>query len=473
MTDLTGLEQARTKMTEAGVAPAAIETFTRFYHLLQAGETGLIREDDIDPLVDIPNRADLTISDEDASAALARTAMLKLNGGLGTSMGMDQAKSLLPVRVAPSGAEPGAEPEMLTFLDIIVGQVRAARQATGARLPLLFMDSFRTRDDTLAALERYPDVAVDGLPVDFLQNREPKLRADDLTPVAWEKDPDLEWCPPGHGDLYPALHASGVVTALLEAGFRYMCVSNSDNLGATPDATIAGWFAASGAPYAAELCRKTPADVKGGQLVVRKADGRIVQRETAQTHPDDVAASLDATRHPFFHTNNLWFNLEALAAELDRTSGVLELPLIRNDKTVDPADSSSPKVVQIESAMGAAVAVFEGATAIEVERSRFLPVKTTNDLLVLRSDVYDLTADYRLEAQALAPLVDLDKDHYKLIDAFSERFAAGAPSLRDADSLTVRGDWTFGSGVRVEGKAALAGDGGTVPDGATVGPDGF
>jgi UTP--glucose-1-phosphate uridylyltransferase len=474
MTDPTGLEQARTKMTEAGVAPAAIETFTRFYHLLQAGETGLIREDDIDPLVDIPNRAELAISDDEASAALAKTAMLKLNGGLGTSMGMDQAKSLLPVRVAPgSTAEEPGEPEMLTFLDIIVGQVRAARQATGARLPLLFMNSFRTRADSLAALERYPDIAVDGLPVDFLQNREPKLRSDDLTPVTWEQDPDLEWCPPGHGDLYPALHASGVVVALLAAGFRYMCVSNSDNLGATPDATIAGWFAASGAPYAAELCRKTPADVKGGQLVVRKADGRIVQRETAQTHPDDTAASLDATRHPFFHTNNLWFDLEALGAELERTSGVLELPLIRNDKTVDPADSSSPPVVQIESAMGAAVAVFEGATAIEVERSRFLPVKTTNDLLVLRSDVYDLTSDYRLEAQALAPLVDLDKAHYKLIDGFTERFAAGAPSLRDADSLTVRGAWTFGSGVRVEGKGSLAGDGGTVPDGATLGPDGF
>lgn len=466
-TDPTGLEQARAKMTEAGVAPAAIETFTRFYHLLQAGETGLIREDDVEPLVDIPNRADLDISAADAAAALDKTAMLKLNGGLGTSMGMDQAKSLLPVREAPGGTE------ILTFLDIIVGQVRAARQATGARLPLLFMNSFRTRDDSLAALERYPDIAVDGLPVDFLQNREPKLRADDLTPVTWEKDPELEWCPPGHGDLYPALHASGVVTALLEAGFRYMCVSNSDNLGATPDATIAGWFAASGAPYAAELCRKTPADVKGGQLVVRRSDGRIVQRETAQTHPDDVAASLDATRHPFFHTNNLWFNLEALAAELDRTSGVLELPLIRNDKTVDPSDASSPAVVQIESAMGAAVAVFEGATAIEVERSRFLPVKTTNDLLVLRSDVYDLTDDYRLEAQAPAPLVDLDKTHYKLIDGFTRRFAAGAPSLRDADSLTVRGDWTFGSGVRAEGKAALTGDGGTVPDGATVGPDGF
>ncbi|WP_221761331.1 UTP--glucose-1-phosphate uridylyltransferase, partial [Kibdelosporangium aridum] len=130
-----------------------------------------------------------------------------------TSMGMDKAKSLLPVREAPDGGE------ILTFLDIIVGQVRAARRATGARLPLLFMNSFRTREDSLAALERYTDIAVDGLPVDFLQNREPKLLASDLTPVTWEQDPDLEWCPPGHGDLYPALHASGVVVALLGAPF--------------------------------------------------------------------------------------------------------------------------------------------------------------------------------------------------------------------------------------------------------------
>ncbi|HWV76575.1 MAG TPA: UTP--glucose-1-phosphate uridylyltransferase, partial [Isoptericola sp.] len=164
---------------------------------------------------------------------------------------------------------------------------------------------------------------------------------------------------------------------------------------------------------------------------------------------------------------------EALAAELDRTGGVLELPLIRNEKTVDPTDASSPAVVQIESAMGAAVAVFEGATAIEVGRERFLPVKTTSDLLLMRSDVYELTADYRLVAQVDAPLVKLSKT-YKQIAAFDERFAAGAPSLRSASSLTVEGDWTFGARVRAEGDAALpdAGEPATVPDGATVTADG-
>jgi UTP--glucose-1-phosphate uridylyltransferase len=458
-----GLELAQDKMRDAGVVPAAVDVFTRFYRLLEEDVSGYVREADVEPLSDLPRAADLTVGPDEAGAALARTAIIKLNGGLGTSMGMDRAKSLLTVRRTEDG-------EDLTFLDVIVRQVRAARAATGARLPLVLMNSFRTQDDTLAALAPYDDVAVDGLPLDFLQNREPKLAADTLEPVDWPADPTLEWCPPGHGDLYPALHAHGIVRALLDAGFRYASVSNSDNLGAAPDAEIAAWFAASGAPYAAEMCLKTPADVKGGQLVVRRADGRIIQRETAQTHPDDVEVSLDPTRHRYFHTNNLWFDLEALAAELDRTGGVLELPLIRNAKTVDPTDPASPEVVQIESAMGAAVAVFEGATAIEVGRERFLPVKTTNDLLLLRSDVYELTDAYRVVAQVPAPLVQLSKD-YKTIGAFDARFPAGAPSLRRASGLAVDGDWTFGADVVVQGDAALPapdGGAGTVPDGATV-----
>ena len=153
---------------------------------------------------------------------------------------------------------------------------------------------------------------------------------------------------------------------------------------------------------------------------------------------------------------------------------MLELPLIKNTKTVDPTDPSSPEVVQIESAMGAAVEVFDGAVAIEVGRDRFLPVKTTNDLLVLRSDVYDLDDAYRFVARTDAPFVDLDPAHYKTIAAFDARFDDGTPSLRAARSLTVRGDWTFGSGVTVTGEAELADPGGSarVPDGAVVGPDG-
>ena len=173
-------------------------------------------------------------------------------------MGMDRAKSLLPVR------------DGMTFLDVLVGQVRAARQAYDVPLPLILMNSFRTREQSLEALAAHPDIAVDGLPLDFLQNQEPKLLADDLTPVEWPADPALEWCPPGHGDLYTAILSSGVLEALLDQGYRYANTSNADNLGAAPNATLAGWFAASGAPYAAELCRRTPADRKGGHLAIRK-----------------------------------------------------------------------------------------------------------------------------------------------------------------------------------------------------------
>ncbi|GAB3922335.1 UTP--glucose-1-phosphate uridylyltransferase [Microlunatus endophyticus] len=456
---MSGLEQARQKMTEAGVAPEAIEVFSHYYGQLESGATGLIPEDSISPLTDPDKLSDVEIDAGSQQAALAKTVIIKLNGGLGTSMGMERAKSLLPVR------------DGRTFLDLIVSQVLGARESYGVGLPLLFMNSFRTRDDTLAALEQCADLAVEGLPLDFLQNREPKLLTSDLTPVEWPADPSLEWCPPGHGDLYTALLASGVLKTLLDAGYRYASVSNSDNLGAAPNAEIAGWFAASGAPYAAELCRRTKADLKGGHLAVRKSDGRLILRDTAQTPADQMDYFTDPDRHPFFHTNNLWFDLEVLYRTLVERKGVLGLPLIKNVKTVDPTDSSSPEVVQIECAMGAAIEVFDGATAIVVGRERFLPVKTTNDLLLLRSDSYTVGEDGTInKAVDTVPLIDLDSRYYKKIHDFDARFPAGAPSLVAAESLTVKGDWTFGADTRVEGAAELSDDGEpqTIPDGSVI-----
>ncbi len=375
--------------------------------------------------------------------------VIKLNGGLGTSMGMDKAKSLLPVR------------EGASFLDLIVRQVLSVRREYDVALPLILMDSFRTRSDTLAALERHPEISVPGLPLDFLQNQEPKLRADDLTPVEWPADPLLEWCPPGHGDLYTAILASGVLESLLERGYRYASVSNADNLGAAPDPTLAAWFAGSGAPYAAEVCRRTAADRKGGHLAVRKSDGRLILRDTAQTPPEQMDYFTDEHRHPFFHTNNLWFDLQRLAEALRQGGSVLGLPLIRNTKTVDPTDPDSPEVIQIETAMGAAIEVFDGAEAITVPRGRFLPVKTTNDLLLLRSDAYEVADNGTVNLVVpRAPLVDLDPKFYKTMASFDARFPDGPPSLREANRLTVRGDWTFGSGVVSRGDVELADTGG-------------
>jgi UTP--glucose-1-phosphate uridylyltransferase len=447
-----GLQQARDKMTAEGVDPVAIEVFTHYYRLVESGETGMVPEDTIDPL-DMEALADTDVPEEVGSRALGETVVIKLNGGLGTSMGMDRAKSLLAVR---SGDDPDAG---TTFLDVIARQVLSLRRRHGARLPLLFMNSFRTRDDTLAALAAYDDLATGELPLDFLQNKEPKLRADDLTPVEWPADPTLEWCPPGHGDLYTALRGQGLLDAMLEAGYRRVFVSNSDNLGAVPDPRVAGWFASSGAPFAIEAVRRTPSDRKGGHFAVRRSDGRIVLRETAQTLPEDKEALADLGRHRFASTNNLWFDLEAMRDELDRRDGVLGLSLIKNTKTVDPADSSSPEVVQIESAMGAAIEVFEGSRTIEVGRDRFVPVKTTNDLAVLRSDCYRLDDDAVLhQVAAELPFVDLSGE-YKLVSGFEQRFPEGVPSLREAGSLRVEGDWTFGGGVVVVGDVRVGPEG--------------
>ncbi|WP_205126447.1 UTP--glucose-1-phosphate uridylyltransferase [Nocardioides nitrophenolicus] len=438
-----GLEKARAKMLDAGVDPVAIETFAHYYRLLEHGETGMIPESTIEP-VDIESLADVEVSDEVAADAIGSTVAIKLNGGLGTSMGMERAKSLLCVRRG------------LSFLDIIARQALHLRQRYDARLPLIFMNSFRTSADTLHALGRYEDLAVEGLPLDFLQNKEPKLLTSDLSPVTWPKEPDLEWCPPGHGDLYTALRGTGLLDRLIEQGYRYVFVSNSDNLGAVPDPRVAGWFAASGAPFAIEAVRRTASDRKGGHFARRRTDGRIVLRETAQTLPEDRAALADLDRHRFTSTNNLWFDLHAMKSVLDGRDGILGLPLIRNVKHVDPADPASPEVVQIETAMGAAIEVFDGARLIEVGRDRFIPVKTTNDLLVLRSDVYEIGADFALtQVAADVPYVELDADHYKVVGEFDKRFPEGAPSLAKATALKVEGDWTFGHGVQVVGKVEL------------------
>ncbi|WP_370250647.1 UTP--glucose-1-phosphate uridylyltransferase [Nocardioides sp.] len=450
------LKMACAKMHEAGVDPVAIDNFAHYFRLLEHGETGMVPESSIEP-IGMPSLADVEVDPEVGAQALRETVVIKLNGGLGTSMGMDRAKSLLCVRRG------------LSFLDIIARQVLHLRAAHGAPLPLIFMNSFRTSGDTMAALARYADLPVEGLPLEFLQNKEPKLRVEDLAPISWPDEPDLEWCPPGHGDIYTALRGTGLLQQLIDQGFRYAFVSNSDNLGATADPRVAGWFASSGAPFAIEAVRRTPSDRKGGHFARRKADGRIVLRESAQTLAADLPALADLDRHAFCSTNNLWFDLIAMRDALDARQGVLGLPMIRNEKTVDPGDPSTPKVIQIETAMGAAIEVFDGAALIEVGRDRFVPVKTTNDLLVLRSDVYDLGTDFVLDQSAAeVPFIDLDGEHYKLVGEFDRRFPEGAPSLKQASSLRVSGDVTFAKGVVVRGDARIAVDGATRLDEGTV-----
>lgn len=434
----SGLQAAQKKMAAAGVFPRAIEAFTRHYRELESGVTGFIRESEITPLNDVAHRDSLESGDLDA---LGRTVVVKLNGGLGTSMGLEQAKSLIEIK------------ENISFLDLIAKQVLFQRSHFGVDLPVVLMNSFRTHDDTMAALAKFPDLDV-GFGLSFFQSQEPKLLAKDLTPAVWPKDPSLEWCPPGHGDVFASLDDSGLLNQFLAAGYEFAFISNADNLGAVVDPAIAQWFAESGADMCLEVTDRTEADAKGGHLVLR--DNQVYLRESAQIAPEDAPMAADISRHRFHNTNNIWIRLQSLRDKLD--SGSFHLPLIVNRKTLDPLDPSSPEVIQIESAMGAAINVFDTVNALHVTRDRFRPVKTTNDLLLVRSDVFAIQADFTLIQTSDLPLIDLDEQFYAILGDFEARLSH-APSLKNAQSFTVVGDWSFEPGVSVSGHVELLGNG--------------
>ena len=423
-----------------------IDTFQFYYKQLVAGATGYIDHSVAGPVKAVPDYADLGGAEIAAGrAALDRTIVLKLNGGLGTSMGMDGPKSLLVVK------------EGRTFLDIIVQQVSHLRQTTGARLPLVLMNSFTTRTATLDALACYPDFVQD-VPLDFVQHKEPKIWKETLQPATWPADPEKAWCPPGHGDIYTALVTSGMLEQMLAAGYETVFVSNADNLGAALDLSILGHFAANRIPFLMEVAARTAADRKGGHLA-QQPDGQLILRESAQCPPEESEEFQDIRRYQYFNTNNLWLHLPALAQLLADNDGIVPLPLIRNEKPIDPTDPASPRVYQMETAMGAAIGVFAGAQALGVPRRRFLPVKKNSDLLVIMSDAYALDEDFTLrlvdERAGAPPVVLLDDRFYMLQSQMEERFPHGAPSLAACHALRVLGDVRFGRNVRVEGAVEI------------------
>jgi UTP--glucose-1-phosphate uridylyltransferase len=444
------------KAEAGGVRGAELAALRRRLSQLGEQRAGYLPGEVLEPVPDLPRLDELPEpSPGQARDVLDRLAVIKLDGGLGTSMGLSGPKSLLEVK-------PGAR-----FLDVIATQVLAQRERLGGRLPLVLMNSAATRGPSLDVLRRYSGLRVPAVPLDFLQGREPKIRADDLQPVQWPADPELEWCPPGHGDIYIALAASGTLDALLGAGVRYAFVSNSDNLGALADVRIAAWLAAEQVPFALEAVRGTLADRKGGHLA--RYRGKVVLRETAQV-PDGDTSFTDIQRWRWYNTNNIWIDLRALRDLQAADPAAPALPLIANRETVDPRDPASIPVIQLESAMGAAIGSIPGARAVHVPRSRFAPVKTTDDLLVVRSDAYELTSDGRMRPgfDGPGPVVTLDEDFYKLLPDFEQRFPAGSPSLRRCRRFEVEGDVTFGAGVVAVGEVRVAGPR-HVPDGEVLG----
>lgn len=443
---MSSFDLIESKMKGEGLSTAAIDAFRHSVNILETRQSLLIPEADISPAEGVEDWDKLVAATPEADAAmLAQAVLIKLNGGLGTSMGLQKAKSLLEIK-------PG-----LTFLDLIVRQVQTLREQSGYPVSLLLMDSFSTSADTMAHLARYAaEGFADPSQVEMVQNRVPKLRVDTLEPVSCPGHPEREWCPPGHGDIYPALVGSGWLDKLLAAGVRYAFVSNSDNLGAQMDTRFLRWFAESGSPFVMEVTRRTEADKKGGHLATRKADGQPILREIAQCPEEDVPSFQDINKHRYFNTNNLWIRLDTLKEYLAAHGGIVPLPVIRNKKNVDPRDASTPEVYQLETAMGAAIQCFMGAKAVCVPRSRFFPVKTCSDLLLLRSDAVEISESGCMslapECGGVAPVVSLDSKLYKLVDSLE---SLGVPSLKHVKRLTVKGKHTFAPGEPLSGEVEI------------------
>ena len=433
----------RAKMEEKGVMNSAIKAFERARSLVEQGGTGELSESEIVPAEGVAEYTDLESKEKMDPALLARTVVIKLNGGLGTGMGLEKVKSLLEVR-------PG-----VAFLDLMSRQILALRKETGSEVRFLLMNSQASSDDTKEYLAKSVPEIGDPAQLELMQNWVPKLSQADLTPVSFSSNPDLEWCPPGHADVYPSLVGSGWLDKLLADGVKYAFISNSDNLGAVLDATLLSHFAKSGAPFLMEVTRRTDADRKGGHLATRTTDGRLVLREVAQCPAEDLESFQNIDKHRYFNTNNIWVNLEILRDVMESSEGVLPLPVIVNKKTVDPRDSNSTPVYQLEQAMGSAIECFEGAQAVSVPRSRFAPVKTTGDLFALRSDAYQVGDDGRVSLDparnGVPPVVELSGE-YKLVDGLE---TLGVPSLIDAHKISVSGPASFESEVYIKGEVSF------------------
>jgi UDP-N-acetylglucosamine pyrophosphorylase len=431
------------KMRADGCNDAAIAAFKYTFEVLVSGANTMIPEGAIGPVSGLDSLESLAI--EPDPALLSKTVMLKLNGGLGTGMGLDKAKSLLEVSNGNS------------FLDLIAKQVASMKDKFGQDVAFMLMNSFSTSSDTRAALDKYAHLAK-GDDLEFVQNKAPKVTESDLTPADWPAERGHEWCPPGHGDLYPAMLGSGTLDKLLSKGFKYMFVSNSDNLGAVMDLKILTYFAGTGAPFMMEVATRTDADKKGGHLATDNKSGGLLLRESAQCPEEDEKAFQDTSKYTYFNTNNLWVDLEALKAAFEKNGGCLPLPVMKNAKTVDPRDKKSTKVTQLETAMGAAISCFEGAKALQIPRTRFAPVKTTSDLLALRSDAYVLTDDFRVELaparNGVPPNIKLDGG-YKFVDQMEQLTPNGVPSLINCSKLVVEGPVEFAAGTVIEGEVTI------------------
>mgnify|MGYP001759582723 FL=1 len=383
---------------------------------------------------------------------LNKLAVLKLNGGLGTTMGCTGPKSVIEVR------------EGMTFLDMSVRQIEHLNGTYNVNVPFILMNSFNTDDDTARVIQKYANHNVEILT--FNQSRYPRINRDSLLPCPRSATSNKNlWYPPGHGDLFDAMNNSGLLDSLIAMGKEYVFVSNVDNLGAVVDLNIYQHMIDTQAEFISEVTDKTKADVKGGTLI--DYEGTIRLLEIAQVPKEHVEDFKSVKKFKIFNTNNLWLNLKAIKRVVENDE--LDLEIIINHKALDNGEP----VIQLETAVGAAIKHFRGAKGVNVPRSRFLPVKSCSDLLLITSDLYGLEHGKLVMNPARqfnqTPVVKLG-DTFKKVASYQKRFKS-IPKMMELDTLTVLGDVSFGRNVVLKGTVIIVANEGNkieIPDGSVL-----
>ncbi|CAF2086818.1 unnamed protein product [Brassica napus] len=409
-----------------------INLVSRYLRLAQHIEWSKIQTPTDEIVVPYEKMASVSEDVSETKNLLDKLVVLKLNGGLGTTMGCTGPKSVIEVR------------DGLTFLDLIVIQIENLNNKYGCKVPLVLMNSFNTHDDTQKIVEKYTNSNVDIHT--FNQSKYPRVVADEFVPWPSKGKTDKDgWYPPGHGDVFPSLMNSGKLDAFLSQGKEYVFVANSDNLGAIVDLTILKHLIQNKNEYCMEVTPKTLADVKGGTLI--SYEGKVQLLEIAQVPDEHVNEFKSIEKFKIFNTKNL------------------------TGKFIQEVDGV--KVLQLETAAGAAIRFFDNAIGVNVPRSRFLPVKATSDLLLVQSDLYTLVDGFVTRNSARTnpsnPSIELGPE-FKKVSNFLSRFKS-IPSIVELDSLKVSGDVSFGSSVVVKGKVTVTEKSGVkleIPDGAMV-----
>ncbi|MDQ7033096.1 MAG: UTP--glucose-1-phosphate uridylyltransferase [Desulfonauticus sp.] len=431
------------KMEQERLPSIVINLFKCYFSQLLFGSQGKLTKKEILPIQpdELQDLASLQKYAPLGEKALKQLVIFKLNGGLGTTMGLKIPKSLIPVKQGKS------------FLDLSLEQIEFLRNKFKIEIPLIFMNSFYTHEKTMEVLPA--SLNNRDIPASFVQHKFPRILQKDLTPATWPEDPNLEWNPPGHGDFYTALLTSKLLDKLLDQGIRYAFISNVDNLGATLDLGVLGYMIREELNFIMEVTPRTPLDKKGGHLCRLLKNFRLALREVAQCPHNELQEFQDTKLYAFFNTNSLWIDLLQVK-KIFLHHKLMPLDLIINEKNIVASNPDSPKVYQLETAIGSAISAFDFADAINVPRTRFSPVKTTADLLLVRSNCYNLDEGKNivLNPNQTLPQISLDPKFYKNFHEFEKRFPHPV-KFEHCSQLEVKGDIIFGENITFKNKVTV------------------